>query len=225
MLEIIYLHIPKTAGTSILELLEQHYTQESILSVKRKLFMENSGQKPENLLLSLCHEKVKVLHGHFTWQESRLVREKFPQALCITFLRNPIDRVRSNYLYFLKRIAENKVNPQQVSRARETLLEYAQLPESQNRMCHFLEGSQASDFCFVGSFENFQKDSENLAEKLGISYKRIPKANANPLFDPKSSLTLREVQILEALNKEDRQLYESWIPPHSAFPETKNNLT
>jgi hypothetical protein len=217
MLEIIYLHIPKTAGTSLLEWLGQHYAQEQIIPIKRNIFEQNPHRNPEEILLDLCTDKARVLHGHFTWQECRLVREKHPQALCLTFLRNPIDRVYSNYLYFQKRIRENKVNPEHLSRDKEGLLDYAHLPQSRNRMHTFLEGSHKKDFSFVGSFENFEQDTKALASALGLSFDRIPKANVNPLGAQKNPLNKEEIEIIGSLNQKDIALYRNWILAETPF--------
>lgn len=212
MLEIVYIHIPKTGGSSILQLFHHNFHSAEIFAVKRSLFKENPTIDPSVLLLNSISPEIKVLHGHFTFKEVSPLLMLNPNAKVITFLRNPIDRVVSNYTYFKTRIREGKVPGHQINRKNETLSAYAALPESQNRMSRFLQGISPEQLFFTGILEDFENDLKRLFESLELTVDHIPFINKNKeSHTKKQSLTVEEYRHLKELNKEDIKLYEKTL--------------
>jgi hypothetical protein len=80
----VFLHIQKTAGTTIVELASRHY---------RKNFVSH-GQYLEQTMSEL--EKVAFVSGHFGFEFARpLLDSRFS----FTFLRDPVDRLLSFYCF------------------------------------------------------------------------------------------------------------------------------
>ena len=92
LMMLIFMHIPKTAGLSFLQILSAQYPLEDILDIRG-----SSGWDRFNSLNNQQIAKFKVLTGHLSYaQLDRCPKER----QIITFLRNPTDRVISLYNYY-----------------------------------------------------------------------------------------------------------------------------
>ena len=92
LMMLIFMHIPKTAGLSFLQILSAQYPLEDILDIRG-----SSGWDRFNSLDNQQIAKFKVLTGHLSYaQLDRCPKER----QIITFLRNPTDRVISLYNYY-----------------------------------------------------------------------------------------------------------------------------
>ncbi|WP_367389476.1 sulfotransferase family 2 domain-containing protein [Lewinella sp. LCG006] len=169
-LELISIHIPKTAGTSFRNTLKQVYGEEKVVrldinrSSKEVRINELLFTKPE------LPSKIKVIHGHFSianLKQCFFIDECTPM---ITWLRDPVDRVISNYFYLCKRLAEELEEEKKglniLSKLQRSLIEYARDEISRNRISKFLSGAQLTDFIFVGIQEHYDADLADLANLL-----------------------------------------------------------
>nr|MBS0037046.1 sulfotransferase family 2 domain-containing protein [Saprospiraceae bacterium] len=212
MLEIIFIHIPKTAGSSVLEIIRQNYHESEIQVVKRGDFKENANISPSEFLRKVVAPETKVLLGHFTFREVEPLVPDHPGVKIITFLREPVHRVISNFLFFKQRILTGKVPDKLMKRASETLLDYARLDQSQNRMSFFLDGIDLKSLFFVGLMESFDEDIAILTKALGLHIDSVPNANKNRFFNTKDfEISPEELVEIKALNSEDVKLYERAI--------------
>lgn len=213
MIELISIHIPKTAGSSFFQLLKKVYGREKILKVY--------GMRgiPENLELSIFPEddvrQARVVHGHFCYTQMKAFIEE-NQLRMITWLRDPVDRVISNYYYSMFRIREGKAKPEKEGHKHFSLLEYANIPSSRNMMSWFLEGSNLSDFFFIGLKESLQDDLLELGKKLQwpenivIPHRKdaadfIRNNDCTTQFDDINTPMKEEIA---SLNEDDIRLYE-----------------
>ncbi|ABA57258.1 hypothetical protein Noc_0745 [Nitrosococcus oceani ATCC 19707] len=89
-----FLHIPKTAGTSVTQFLQRQYDLDQIVfeTTWRELF-EYQPRMP----------KLKLFRGHFGINLSQMIG---PEFKVITFLREPVSRVISQYYHVRKRATE-----------------------------------------------------------------------------------------------------------------------
>jgi hypothetical protein len=198
MVKLISIHIPKTAGTSFYNILQQVYGQALSPSLRRK----DLPGFPKNI-----HPAWEVLHGHFTFEEVRPLFERDqPKVIC--WLRDPAERVFSNYRFFIRGLQQPDRNPQQYElnkhRMGETLQEYAALEENRNRMSKFLYGIQPEDIFFCGCLENFAEDLTRLGQLLDWPPIEIPRLNAQS----QEPLSAADRELLYKLNAEDLELYQ-----------------
>jgi hypothetical protein len=224
MLEIIHIHIPKTAGTSLLNVLQKKYSSNEICTIKRKVLTGNSNERNSEIIKNSISKNHKILHGHFFYKEIEPIVNLNKNVKIITFLRNPIDRVISNYLFFKQRINEKKVEKSELSRKNETLMEYARLEESQNRQSKFLEGLNPEKLYFLGIMETFAEDINILTKKLEINFSDIPVLNKNT-ESGNFQISENELDELKSLNQKDLLLYQNAleIRQKSHLTELKKN--
>ncbi|TVQ43163.1 MAG: hypothetical protein EA362_11780 [Saprospirales bacterium] len=208
MFEIVHLHIPKTGGSSLLELYHKNFGFDAVISVKRAMLKGSTSEEISQLLCSLQRPELKVLHGHFYWREISSFIERSGNIKIVAFFRHPVERVISNFFFFKKRIRAGKVTAANQHRLKETLLEYAALPECKNRMSRFMEGLEPEDLFFAGLMENFENDVEELFSKLDCKFNVAPRENINLHFSKeKESITIKERNLIELYNQEDMDLY------------------
>jgi hypothetical protein len=88
---VIFLHIAKTAGTSIIHFFRQRLPQDSVCSHGDFLSLPKDDLARQQAL-----KQFKFLSGHFGYDD---VAALLPEAYSFTFLRDPVDRVLSFYKF------------------------------------------------------------------------------------------------------------------------------
>ncbi len=210
MIKLLSIHIPKTGGTSFYEVLQQAYGPAVSKSFKRRDYFA-AVKMHSNLEASLAKE-IRVLHGHFYYDEIRTIHEKYDSKV-ICWLRDPVERVISNFLFFkagLQNPSRNVENYQKNKhRVDETLLEYAQKEENRNRMAAFLNGIELEELFFIGFLSSFEEDLNRLGQKLSwpaIKSKRLNSGNTTQRNDFQNNKEL--YQSLAELNDRDVAIYK-----------------
>lgn len=171
--ELISIHIPKTAGTSFRNILKSVYGDKEVVrfDISMRGMVRMNEMPWEEKKLPPC----KVLHGHFSYEA---LTSKFDVTGCpvITWLRDPVQRVASNYYYLESRLQdilqEEKRNLHILEKIQRSLLEFAHAEINRNRQWKFLKGIPIQKLTFVGLVEHFEYDLPRLAKTLG--WKDIP---------------------------------------------------
>lgn len=206
-LDLISLHIPKTAGTSFRSVLKTVYGDRLT-----KLDIRNDQLLVEDKLFfdSQLPERTKVIHGHFFYPNLQRCIDLSGEVPIITWLRDPVERVISNYYYLSKRMAEELQEEEKGMNIRmkmqRSLLEFAATDFARNRMSRFLEGLTLKDLFFVGLVEHYEEDLALLGRKL--SWPRVRGAALNLTGEAKMEVDEATRQQIRALNAEDVALYE-----------------
>ena len=240
---LIFLHIPKTAGRTFYNILVRQFLPFEILRLEY-LFSKNcprSSQSPYGFFNSFLQEyelnylnnlpddkKINlkcVTQGHLAFG----LHTYFPQkASYVAFLRNPVDRVISQYCYLrrrpnnplyysvknktLKDYVEGERNPGQFSNVQtrflcgqEGILKQGELSESDLELA---QKRLKENFAFVGITEKFDESLICLKKFFGwknIFYYKSNVSKKRPLVEEISRDTLR---IIQEKNKLDVQLYK-----------------
>jgi hypothetical protein len=205
--EIISLHIPKTAGTSFRNILKNVYGDDQVI----RLDINEKGtiKVNEELYNGKQLPSVKIIHGHFYYQT---LKEKFdlPENIkFITWMRDPVKRVISNFNYLEKRLSEILTDAEEyniLNNMPRSLIDYARLEFNRNKQYKFLSGNTLKDFVFVGINEYFEEDLIGL--KKILNWPEIPEV----LYQNKTESLEKNVpkEILNeiaSLNSDDVELY------------------
>jgi hypothetical protein len=158
MLELISIHIPKTAGVSFQHLLREIYGEGLVTDY-------GAGQD-----LSAA----RVVHGHFPLGR---YRPSYPETPVVTWLRDPVERIISYYFYWLHAAPHGNPNHDRFLAERPSLVEFAGQPAMQTEVARFLAPGDPADFLFVGFVERFEADVHRLRELMGWPLIDVPRMN------------------------------------------------
>lgn len=204
-LEIISVHIPKTAGTTFGQILAQVYDDSRVFFDNPQLHCIND--------LPAIDTNIRAIHGHFPVGK---YAGHFPSAKRIVWLRHPIHRLLSHYFY-LKSFSEVHNNDpihRLVLEQQISVVEFAQQVGMFNVLAGFTYGLPLTDFYFVGIQEYFLEDLSALKEMLEWSEFGVARFNSNPHQEyaqrSQDMLSDRKTMIqLETILKAELDLYES----------------
>lgn len=220
-IELVSIHIPKCAGTSFRNILKTVYGEEGVVRLDidlQKHVLKVNEQVFEQKKLS---RKTRVVHGHFAYP---LLKERFElkeHVPVITWLRNPVDRVVSNFFYLEKRLKEELDEEGKglniLRKMQRSLMEYAADEFNQNRITKFLQGTTLADIDFVGIQEYYKEDLEAMAKQFNWpSYEYLHVNKTGGGYHDRVSEEQRE-QIAK-WNRADMELY------HAALEIRKKRL-
>jgi len=219
---VVFLHIPKTAGTTLRAIIEKNYKPEEIFSV--------DGKDPTKSVADFhglpAEEKAgfSLFQGHINFS----VIDKLPydNMKCMTFLRDPVERVLSYYYYI---VSDSLSRPQAEVAKKTSFKEYLlsgddpQLSNFQTKMvagegsswyeeCDKNLLSKAKDnlsnyFDFVGIAESFDESVLCMSKTFGWKtpyYKRI---NVTKNRTARKNIDGEIIEIISEMNSYDRELY------------------
>jgi hypothetical protein len=155
---LVFLHIPKTAGTTLWLILRRQYSPEHVLR------MDNTA---EISMLPAEHlAQVQVLLGHFPYGTGALL-PLGPDR--ITLMRDPVERILSSYSHRLRAELTDRSSPQ--TSPLLTLDEYIASPlgEMDNRMTRTMAGPEAMVLPHGAlTQDHFEQAKQNLANGVSV---------------------------------------------------------
>ena len=200
MLELISIHVPKTGGTSFREILFQIYEQRNVKKINR-----NELPSPSFPVSAALLDEAVVLHGHLHYEQVRQLHLATGARL-VTWLREPVERVFSNYCFRLRKALEGSGSKVQKE---TTLEEFARRQGQRNQVAGFLSGISLRDFFFVGLTEYFRADIQELGRTLGWAEFDAVRVNVNTNFKRKvPPPSPRQRKLVRELNQHDVALYQ-----------------
>ncbi|MCD4723442.1 MAG: sulfotransferase family protein [Bacteroidales bacterium] len=212
MIDIISVHIPKTGGSSLFRILKQVYSRDYVYRLNT---INLIGQARENVIpAEEIPGHTMVIHGHLKISQLKdIINRDEPKI--ITWLREPVERVISNYYHSMLRIRLGKADERKLGTADYSLIEYAEIEENRNKASFQLEGYKLNELFFVGLYEYLDEDFELLKDKmLWPDYLMMPHAKSGSRFKTKNDcktqiedITDDVRQHIAALNVRDSELY------------------
>ena len=203
--KLVSLHIPKTAGTSFRNILKEVYGEEHVVrfDITRYISVEN-----EEFTGSKLKPGIQVIHGHFPYYKLIELVELPEGVPVITWLRDPVERVISNYFY-LEKILREELDEEVkdlniLAKMQKTLIEYASTEANRNRMSKFLKGIEPEELFFIGLMDHYAEDLQYLARLLG--WKEYPVLKQN-ITEDKPRVNEETLRMIKELNSNDYGIY------------------
>lgn len=226
MIEVISLHIPKTAGKSFYKILQYVYGDKLDTRTKRKDYFP--GKVDLKSLINNIPDHVSVIHGHLFYRHVIKIKER-DNSKVITWLRDPVDRVISNYYFLMQSIRKNpNKKHQHQDKINYTLLDYAAEDSVRNRMSKYLDGIELEELFFIGILESFDEDLlrlskmldwqvtiPNVFENSGSSYRESPTCETK-------TVTIAMRDKIRELNMSDVHLYEKALDLRNHYKKGKS---
>ena len=166
--KIVFVHIPKTGGNSIYQLLRTAYSKD------HKIYRESLDMHNDNNVMSATgHPNYKVNHIYKKYEDADIIMGHFKKTKylhtgypMITWLRDPVDRVISNYEQQTTKWSRARSKAPTYYRMVKdhTLITYAKV---WNQLQWWYCDGSIDDFLFVGICERFEESMKKLSKTLG----------------------------------------------------------
>jgi hypothetical protein len=217
---VIFVHIPKTAGTTFARILRENY----FLWDKRRVYWQDYQEtKPITEMTMEERRRLDVIHGHFSFGMHELLDSPFSY---VAFLRDPVKRMLSYYNYIL--VTPGHYLYAQVAEKGMSILEFFQsgmTKELDNLQVRMLQGDEhavpygevgeehlalaksniEAHFPVVGLTEYFDESILLIRDRL---WKLFPfYVRANQVKKDKPELDEELLQLIRHQNRYDIELY------------------
>ncbi|MCC5974352.1 MAG: sulfotransferase family 2 domain-containing protein [Rubellimicrobium sp.] len=222
--KVVLIHIPKTAGSTLRATLAQALFHEG--GINRKLigideiqpgkpYFDGLAEAAAQRLPELFADGLQVMSGHFRYRDILpVLGAERHRIRLITFLRDPIRRALSDYVY-----SSSPIHPGHSSfrKSYPTFEAYARNPGEMNKQVDYLRPFEDAPLAltidnalknidFVGLTEHFDSDARQLLEALGARYERQAPENRSP-----------DSRGLEAAMEAHRSMLEEILAPEIAL--------
>lgn len=160
----VFLHIPKTAGTTLYRILDKNYRKRSIYTIWQDGSLDEFNQLSET-----ARAQVNLLRGHFGYGlHTRLPRP----ATYFTFVRHPLERTLS-YYHFVRRTTTHYCHPLVTTRGLsvQQFVESGQDPMVDNAQTRLLAGLETGHELSAGGCtrELLEQAKRNLRDHIAVT--------------------------------------------------------
>lgn len=224
---LIFIHIPKAAGTTLHRIIERQYPRNTIYTINGAN-VQKSIQEFKNLS-EIERQKIRCLKGHMPFGLHKYLPRP---AAYITLLRNPVDRIISHYYYVLRTPSHYLYNV--VTSENMSLSDYVSSgisPELTNGQTRLISGVERvdsitgdepvsadileiakrnlQDYFIVGGLSERFDESLILFKSL-LRWRNIfyIKQNVTRSRPSKREIPRKTMEVIEKHNKLDMELYE-----------------
>jgi Sulfotransferase family len=223
---VVFIHIPKTAGTTLHLVIERQYNPKNIISIHTPEENAETVSRFQNSS-TVPKQKIKVIKGHTFGGWHQLLSQ--PCAY-FTLLRDPVERFISNYFFLLKK--EGHPLGQKLVEQQVTIEDFVCWSGEDNYQTRFLakninevnldikknectretleqaKKNLKDNFAVVGTVEEFDKTLMLLKKTFGWNNVFYKVKNQNKQRLSKSSISQETLNLIKEKNQFDLELYQ-----------------
>ena len=194
------LHIPKTAGLTFSLVLAEVFREDFFRS-----YWEITNCRGETV--PAFPANARCIHGHI---DLHALLPAHPDALLLTWVREPVQRVASLYHYWRREPDLRHPLCRALHERQLSLLDFARQDRARNDMTRFFAGYGPADFAFIGLFEELGPSMELFFRKFGLPPVPLAHGHRNPDrgADGYPVSAAEQAEIAE-LNADDVRLYRA----------------
>lgn len=196
--KIVLIHIPKTAGSSLRSVLgyalgQVHGGAQPVIGIdtvpSELPYFDGLAQAASHALPDLFHDGLQVMSGHFRYRDIvPVLKGCRDEVSLITFLRDPVKRTISDYLYSM---SDRHSGRAIFAETYPTFEDYIQNTGEMNKQVDYLRpfenaplevtiDSALHNLDFIGLTEHYDNDLAQLQAGLGTSVAPLEAENVNP---------------------------------------------
>ncbi|MGF1539105.1 MAG: sulfotransferase family 2 domain-containing protein [Pleurocapsa sp.] len=216
---LIFIHIPKAAGTTLRKILKTQYPN--------KRWLQIDGSRPQESFAEFKNKdinerkEIRCLFGHIPYgvHEALVGSSQY-----ITILRHPVERIISHYYYILRQPSHYLY--QQVAEKKLSLKDYVtsglSSQELENGQTWLISGKNYNNseslaiakqnlqkhFIGVGITEQFDRSLAIFQQRLGWQKIDYESANVTPNRPQRNEISPEIITLIEKLNYLDMELYD-----------------
>lgn len=203
MLPIIFAHIPKTAGTSFRKSMDNYFgfdacsrdyglaSIETTNDVRKYIYNEPD---PWLFMKNFSNEGKKAVTGHYNIRRYGTI---FGLNHVITFVRDPIQRLISEYKHFVKHYEYTN-----------SLLEFCNEPRFINRQSRILSGAPLDAIGFIGITERYQDSLDMINQQFDLKLECLYENRLRNDISITHDISADELEVIKKINHDDIILYK-----------------
>lgn len=197
--QFLMIHVPKTGGTSAAKALDQWIVHPPQGKLNKVLCRLHLRQDPEKFMLRV--------HGGFRYAQKVLPNELVPQLFKFAFVRNPWDRLVSEYCFVLDREIHPRHKEVKALPDFYSYLEYERYRARGRSQADMLKGRDGKlGMDFVGRFENLRDDFAEACRRVGVD-SELPHLNKTKHRDFRDYYDARSTDFVAKHWREEIELF------------------